>query len=192
MPTYEYPCRYQARKNIKTRQIKGLPNNLKLHFQSIDIHYYKSEFDKNFFCIKVHLPNHLDDDGYGLELTVFDGCRLQRSDEEMAYCEYDLSDDEPNDCHESDDELLDELNFDDDMNDGDVCQTPHNGYDGCDYEVPMAGLSFGELKQHTQCEFVPVQQGSVGNVLLKIVIKNTAFFGMAYIDDRYLTVVKDL
>lgn len=185
MPIRHYAYPTDNRKNIKIRDIKGLPDDITLKFQSIDIRYHQSRMQKQFFFCTVHLPNQKGDEGYDLELEVmiddlgkpYDEIGEMMDDIEQckkSFKRYDKYDD----CH---DLYVNDDGYD--MKNYDAFNLSDGLYDSYRYEAQLNDVDFKNLGSHTKvCFEMPKEKDCL---LLKIKIIGTSYQGMAIIDDEY-------
>lgn len=171
MPIRDYCYPTSNVKNIKIRQIKGLPDTLEPKFKSVDIRYHRRHGEKHFFFCTVHLPYQKDDEGYDLELNfVMDDFDRSYEQEMMAQLDHQTS------AH------MPPLDFSqygcfDEFTSGSYL-----------YEAQLNDIEFEELKNHTYvCFEVPKH---MNYVVLKIQIDGTSYRGMALIDDEYFVIHK--
>ncbi|MDO4449482.1 MAG: hypothetical protein Q4B79_00795 [Moraxella sp.] len=188
MPIRHYAYPTKNRKNIKIRDIGGLPDDVQLKFQSVDIRYHQSQMQKQFFFCTVHLPNQKDDEGYDLELEIMIDDLGKSYDEvgEMiddihqsrkSFKRYDKYD-EYHMLYANDDDY-DVKNYDNDE------FNLQGGLYSYHYEVRLNDVKFDDLKNHTKVWFeTPKDAG--GYLVLKIKISGTSYQGMVIIDGKYL------
>lgn len=182
MPIRHYVHPTNNRKNIKIRDIDGLPDGVQLKFQSVDIRYHQSQMQKQFFFCTVHLPYEKDDEGYDLELNVMID-DLGKSYDEIDGMIDDIHQSKPSfkkgdkydEYHElyANDDGYDMKNYYDD-------EYNFSGglYDSYHYEAQLNDVDFKDLGKHTQVWF-DVDKDS-GYLLLKIKIAGTSYQGLVF------------
>lgn len=165
MPIRHYAHPTNNRKNIKIRDIDGLPDDIKLKFQSIDIRYHRHHGQKQFFFCTVHLPYEKDDEGYDLELSVIEDNLGRALSDEMLLRQ-----------HEQESTFINFGEY--------ACGGEFDDFKSSDdyhYEAQLNMVAFDELKHHTQVWF-DVDKDS-GYLLLKIKIAGTSYQGLVFLDD---------
>lgn len=189
MPIRHYAHPTHNVKNIKIRDIDGLPDGVQLKFQSVDIRYHQSQMQKQFFFCTVHLPNQKDDEGYDLELEVMID-DLGKSYDEIDGMIDDIHQSKPSfkkgdkfdEYHElyANDDGYDAKNYDD----NDEYNLQGGLYDGYHYEAQLNDVDFKDLGKHTKVWFEMSKDGW-NYLVLKIKISGTSYQGMVIIDDEY-------
>lgn len=191
MPIRHYAHPTHNTKNIRIRDIHGLPEGMSLKCQSIDIRYHRHHGQKQFFFCTVHLPNQKDDDGYDLELEVMID-DLGKFYDEIDGMIDDIHQSKPSfkkgdkydEYHEpyANDDGYDAKNY----YDNDEYNLQGGLYDSYHYEAQLNDVDFKELGKHTKVWF----EMSDGYLILKIKIMETSHQGMVIIDDKYFSIQK--
>ena len=163
---YEYRDTANASKLLYAKDIRGLPSDISLIFNSAHIRLYKSLEMNNYFHCTLAIPSILDDEGYVLELDFLSNINSSL-EKELNSNITQLSDSEF-DVWKSENKL-----------DSDFCST---------YLAPLNDHSFDSLPKSVSCWFEEETDMGQRMLLLNMKIEGTPFSGYAFIDRSLYTV----